>query len=51
LKESVQQKINLTVDECPQCKHGEMLRILSFDANAPPNYFLQQIIKQKQLKN
>ena len=29
------------ISACPCCKTGKMIRILSFNANAPPNEFLE----------
>lgn len=39
-KEITKSKLNFDVDACPCCKTGKMIRILSFNANAPPNEFL-----------
>lgn len=46
-KEITNTKLGFDVDACPCCKTGKMIRILSFDANAPPVFFLEQIKKQK----
>jgi len=35
-KEITRTKLNFDVDACPCCKTGKMIRILSFEANAPP---------------
>lgn len=48
-KEITKQKLNFDVDACPCCKTGQMLRILSFDANAPPA-FLKCIQYQNKMK-
>lgn len=36
-KEITRDKLNFDVDSCPCCKTGRLIRIHSFDANAPPN--------------
>ncbi|MCY7292834.1 MAG: IS91 family transposase [Ferruginibacter sp.] len=36
-------KLGYDVDVCPWCKTGRMIRILSFEANAPPGYISQKI--------
>ncbi len=38
-------KLNFDVDKCPCCKTGTMIRLQSFEANAPP---LKLIAKLKQ---
>lgn len=43
-------KLGFDVDACPCCKTGKMIRITSFDANAPPIEFLQQIKHQIKMK-
>lgn len=35
-KEITKIKLHFDIDACPCCKTGKMIRILSFDANAPP---------------
>ena len=45
-KEISKRKLNFDVDACPCCKTGKMIRILSFDANAPPPQMLS-IAKRK----
>ena len=35
-KEITKEKLNFDVDACPCCKTGKMIRVMSFDANAPP---------------
>lgn len=35
-KEISKTKLNFDVDKCPCCKTGTLIRIMSFDANAPP---------------
>lgn len=39
-KEITKTKLHFDVDACPCCKTGKMIRIQSFDANAPPHEFL-----------
>jgi hypothetical protein len=39
-------RLNFDVDACPCCKTGKMIRILSFEANAPPIHFIAQIKKR-----
>jgi hypothetical protein len=39
-------RLNFDVDACPCCKTGKMIRILSFEANAPPSHFIEQIKKR-----
>ena len=36
-------RLHFDVDACPCCKTGKMIRILSFDANAPPYEFLANV--------
>ena len=50
-KELAKDKLNYDVDACPCCKTGTMIRILSFDANAPPLKFIAQLKKQTDIKN
>ena len=37
-KEITKTKLNFDVDACPCCKTGRLIRIHSFDANAPPQF-------------
>ena len=49
-KEITKSKLNFDVDACPCCKTGKMIRVLSFDANAPPSlikYYQHQNKMQK----
>jgi hypothetical protein len=48
-KEIAKTKLNFDADKCPCCKTGTMIRIQSFDANAPPLKLIAQL-KNKQLK-
>lgn len=41
-KEITKNKLGFDVDICPCCKTGRMIRIMSFDANAPPMDFIKQ---------
>ena len=36
-------KLGYAIDVCPWCKTGRMIRILSFEANAPPGFISQKI--------
>jgi hypothetical protein len=45
-QEITSSKLNFDVDACPCCKTGKMIRVLCFEANAPPIYFIEQIKKQ-----
>lgn len=47
-KTIAKQTLNFDVDACPCCKTGLMIRVLSFDANAPPIQVIRQQQKQKQ---
>lgn len=47
-KTIAKQTLNFDVDTCPCCKTGLMIRVLSFDANAPPIQVIRQQQKQKQ---
>lgn len=47
-KNIAKQTLNFDVDACPCCKTGLMIRVLSFDANAPPIQVIRQQQKQKQ---
>jgi len=38
-------KLNFDVDKCPCCKTGTLIRVMSFDANAPP------VLRQAQVDN
>lgn len=49
-KEITKTKLNFDVEACPCCKTGKMIRIMSFDANAPPMDFIKQTIRQQLLK-
>ena len=35
-KEITKTQLGFDVDTCPYCKTGRMIRVLSFEANAPP---------------
>ncbi len=48
-KEIAKTKLNFDVDSCPCCKTGKMIRVFSFDTNAPPE-ILQLIQHQKKMK-
>ncbi len=50
-KEITKTKLNFDADKCPCCKTGTMIRIQSFDANAPPLKFIAQHKKQAPIKN
>ncbi len=50
IKEIAKTKLNFDMETCPCCKTGKMIRILSFEANAPPLKYLAEQRKQ-QLKN
>jgi len=41
-KEITKTKLNFDIEACPCCKTGKMIRILSFEANAPPILYLAQ---------
>lgn len=43
-KQICKEKLNFDVEACPCCKAGKMIRLLSFEANAPP---LEYLIPQK----
>ena len=43
-KEIAKAKLNFDVDACPCCKTGRLIRVLSFDANAPPNIAILQSV-------
>lgn len=48
-KEIARTKLNFDADSCPHCKTGKMIRVFSFDTNAPPE-ILQLIQHQKKMK-
>lgn len=48
-KEITKEKLNFDVDACPCCNTGKMIRVMSFDANAPP-LFLQKLQHQNRMK-
>jgi hypothetical protein len=41
-KASAASQLAMYVDACPRCKSGTMIRILAFDAHAPPLDMLQK---------
>jgi hypothetical protein len=45
-KEIAKTKLSFDADKCPCCKTGTMIRIQSFDANAPPFYIINNLKKQ-----
>jgi len=49
-KETAKQNLEFDVDACPCCKTGKMIRILSFEANAPPEK-LTALLSKKKRKN
>lgn len=50
-KEMAKQNLGFDVDACPCCKTGKMIRILSFEANAPPEKLIKWLTKIKNKKN
>jgi len=46
-KEIARQKLNFDPDQCPCCKTGKMIRLLSYAANPPPKAkaMLENILK------
>jgi predicted nuclease of predicted toxin-antitoxin system len=50
-KEITKSTLGFDVDKCPCCKTGTMIRIQSFDANAPPIKLIEQLKKQVDKKN
>lgn len=46
-KEVCKTKLHFNVDECPCCKTGRMIRVMSFEANAPPLELLKQFKKEQ----
>ncbi len=50
-KEIAKTKLNFDADKCPCCKTGTMIRIQSFDANAPPLKLIAQHKNQAAIKN
>lgn len=48
-KEITKEKLNFDVDACPCCKTGKMIRVMSFDANAPP-VFIKLLEHQNKMK-
>jgi Putative transposase/Transposase zinc-binding domain len=50
-KEITRDKLGLNIDQCPCCKKGTMVRLINFDANAPPLELLKKTnIKPKMKK-
>jgi hypothetical protein len=49
-KEITKITLGFDVDKCPCCKTGRMIRIQSFDANAPPLKLIAQLKKQTETK-
>lgn len=49
-KSIAKRKLGFDVDACPCCKTGKMIRLLSFDAHAPPEILLQIQHQQKMKK-
>lgn len=50
-KEIAKTKLNFDADKCPCCKTGTMIRIQSFDANAPPIKLIAQLKNKIQKQN
>ena len=50
-KEIAKTKLNYDIDKCPCCKTGTMIRVQSFDANAPPLKLITQHKNQAAIKN
>ena len=46
-KEITKEKLNFDVDACPHCKTGRLIRVLSYDANAPPNISVLNSMKKE----
>jgi hypothetical protein len=49
-KEITRDKLGLEIDQCPCCKTGTMLRLINFDANAPPMELLKKTNIRLQMK-
>jgi hypothetical protein len=47
-KELSKEKLGFDVEKCPCCKTGKMVRILSFDAHAPPLHYMELIKMQSE---
>lgn len=45
-KQLTKEKLGFDVDQCPCCKTGKMIRLLSFEANAPPTELMQTARQQ-----
>ena len=49
-KELSKIKLGFDVEQCPCCKTGKMVRIVSFDAHAPPLYWIEQLRKRTSIE-
>jgi hypothetical protein len=49
-KELSKTKLGFDVEKCPCCKTGKMVRIISFDAHAPPLPLIEQMKRQLNTK-
>ncbi len=47
-KEITKVRLGFDVDACPCCKKGRMIRVMSFDANAPPQKKHNKLILKTQ---
>ena len=47
-KEIAKEKLHFDVDDCPCCKTGKMISLLSFDAHGPPLWILKKWNAQQQ---
>lgn len=50
-KNITKEKLHFDVEECPCCKTGKMIMLLSFDANAPPAWWMTKWKTQQQITN
>lgn len=48
-KQVAREKLQFDPDQCPCCKTGKMINILSFDAHGPPTSLLKKWASQQQL--
>jgi hypothetical protein len=49
-KEVIKEVLKFDAEQCPCCKTGKMIRLMQFDANAPPNEKTLQLIRRQLIK-
>jgi hypothetical protein len=47
-KKITKEKLHFDVEQCPSCKTGKMITLLSFDAHGPPPWLMKKWNTQQQ---